>query len=215
MHGSKLCLGLVCLFAVLLTGCYESSSDLIEERAVEIKRFDSVLVINRNVYYLIPQGKHAVACLLQTKQDVQKPCKGGRQVKFERTFFGNYIVQYSEGREFKYGLWLRSEKDSIGKTLACVYWLGDGIVNVGDISPSALKATYGDTPLFRRLTQDVKGVSTERLIDRKQLLEIVSIYERTLLTPSGQDSFCLERRVPYWNEHVVLDKDNRHIPDLE
>lgn len=199
---------------VLLPGCYESSSDLIGSHGTRVKRFDSLVVSDGLIYYLVTNGNATTACPVATKQDFQKPCKGGMDVKFERTAFGNYIVQIKDTKRYRFGLWMRSEKTPSSRTNACMYWLGDGAVGITDNDLGVMKIKYGADPGFQKLVHELRDVSTEALIDREQLLDIVSVYERTFYFP-GKEIICINERIHISGTNIELDGDNRHLKDYD
>lgn len=203
------------LLSLLLSGCYESSSDLIGDNAVTIDKFDSLIVQNNRAFAVLPKGKQAVLCELKNKGDLKKPCTDGDSIKLERTASGNYIIQLREklfnGRH-KYALWMRSEP--FGSHFACVMWLGEDIVtdrlgNVIGQSDSDQAGPYAD---FKKA---LRNVAVEPLITRDQLKRIVSIYEQALTNPQEKQWGCLSSRTSIDNSLIALEGDNRHLKPFE
>lgn len=208
----------VMLLSFALAGCYESSSDLIGSKSVRVEKFDSLVVDGRQVYVVEVRDGGAFACAIRTKQDARKPCRQGQELKFERTMSGNYIVQMkSAERRYSYGLWMRSELEKSSKDYACLLKLGDGVVGAAkDAGLSSVSLQWGDTEVFQNLTRDLRRVATDTFIDRQQLLDIVSIYERFAenMTKDAR-ILCLNGRIAVTGQHIVLDRDNRHLREIE
>jgi hypothetical protein len=215
---------IVSVVFLLVASCYDSEEDLIGDKAVSITNIDSLLVKGGSVYYWFrDKDNKDYLCAVQLASELRVPCKKGDKhpIKFERTTYGNYIVQIgqpwnSKGYKYRYALWLRSEEGESAKRYSCVMWLGDGIVDVGPVS--AVRFTWSSDPVFQTLNRELSAIAESSEITRIQLLKIVSTYERLLFSPFGRDNQgvqCLNDRMFIENEAIVLEKDNRHLKDYE
>lgn len=202
------------LASLLLSGCYESPSDLIGDHASYVQFFDSLIVNKNRAYTVTPQGNQSVLCELKERLDLKKPCTDGINMKLERTVHGNYIVQIREYKtaNFKYALWLRSEPSIISATNVCVLWIGDGVVQ-SELSATGLK--YENSKAFQALSKSLRNVATDPIINREQLLKIVNIYEQAIIDYSKQDWGCISDRTNIVGNLIAIDGDNRHIQPFE
>lgn len=202
------------LLSLFLSACFESPSDLIGTNANTIVRIDSILSLNNQIYYTQGSGKKIQLCQLSVRADLKLPCKSAGMFSAERTSRGNYIVQFLSSGDHKYGIWFRSDEGSPGKAgLQCFLWLGDGIV--GNTTMSGVAVNYGGTELFEKLSSAVRRVGTERPINRKQLLRIVSVYEDTLSPLVSGEVRCLGNRIWIDPKNVEIVGDIRHLQQFE
>ena len=212
---SRFALLILISLALLLSSCYQSPSDLIGDHANVIQSFDSLIIHEGRVFTVTPQGKQAVLCELTKKSDLKKDCSDGMTMKMERMTSGNYIIQIQEFKsdKFKYALWLRSEPNPVAADIACVVWLGDGVVGNTDISPMSYK--YANSKAFQDFSNSLRNISTEPLINREQLLKIASQYEMQAMFSSGNGWNCQSDRTRIVGHLIAIEGDNRHIQAFE
>ena len=193
-----------------LSACFESPSDLLGEHANVIVRMEPIFSLSNQIYYMQERGKTVDVCGLSVRSDLKSPCKSLGNVSIERTSRGNYIVQLKSTKDYKYGIWFRTDESLRGQ---CFLWLGDGIV--GNPAMSSVALRYGNTELFTELSSAVRRIATERPISRQQLLQIASAYESTLSPLTGEPVKCLGERTWIEPKSVEVIGDNRHLQQFE
>lgn len=212
---ARLCL--VVLSIAFLSGCYESSSDLIGENANEIQKFDSVIVHDTQAYVVAPNGTEATLCSLNSRDDLRKACNKGETMKLERTALGNYIVQVKgfSGDRYNFALWFRTDQVRESTTRACVVWLGGGVVRNTSLISGKNDNKFDNAPAFKEFLVSLRGVATEPMIDRQQLLRIVKIYEEYFSFYPATRSVCVDDRTGVDGSRIAIEGDNRHIPPFK
>ena len=210
----------------MLAGCYDSTEDLIGDKGTRVIRFDSLITKDSSVFYWFRDKDDLdYLCRVRLASELRAPCKRENRlpVKFERTSFGNYIVQVGQlqqDKSYKYhfALWLRSEPGNTSSIHTCVMWLGDGLTKSNPFS--VVRLTWDSDPTFRNLKRELNAIVDDDnpSITRIQLLKVVELYERLLFSPFGRDKEavqCLNDRLFISGESIVLERDNRHLRDYE
>ncbi len=205
---------IVGLFAAifLVSGCYESELDLIENHAKLVERMDGVLVFANQAYYADKVGKTTRLCGLENKSDLNGPCKNPSELKLERTDFGNYIVQVKTPKTYYFALWARSNPDPYSKMgKSCVVWLGDGFTKM---LGSSIRMIWQKTKIYHDLAKQLPMLTENKIQNRAQLISIVKIYENKIANPITNDWHCLGKASHLEIKDVEIDGDNRHLPDF-
>ena len=204
----------VVAFLILLSGCYESSSDLIGGNANNVQVFDSLIVKGGEAYVATPRGTSTTLCKLSLRADLTKPCTEGTELKLERTQLGNYIVQAKNVlSSYNYGIWFRSERTPFSRDAACFLWIGDGVVG-GGAFPRAVEVAYGQTPAFQAFAKELRDIAATPQIDRAKLLKIVAAYEfKFQVLPENWP--CIDERPRIDGSHVAIEGDIRHLKPFE
>jgi hypothetical protein len=201
---------LVWLFT--LASCYDSPSDLVGEHANNIQKFDTLVVFDDAAYQVVPHGKSATICSLNTRADLAQPCAVGHEMKLERTSWGNYIVQIKDknSSRYSYALWTRSDPNKLSADRPCFLWLGEGAVG-NSASMSRMTIRHAGSADWDRFITRLKNVASEPPINRQQLLSIVKIYEDSIIDISADKWQCIGGRAALNNNLIAIEGDNRHL----
>jgi len=208
---------LMLLFLIFLSGCYESETDLIGGNAEFIEKLDTILIFNNKAYYSRGSGQTVTLCELATKQDFDTKCKFPKEMKIERTTFGNYVVQIKSSQKYNYLLFTRSDPANLAKSGAvCAMWLGDRIVGddlMAIVSKGRIESVFGD-PAFNQIRKDLALYPQRQIESRDQLQNIVRIYETRTANVTIDKWPCLGSVVHFTPKNLVVRGDNRHLPDF-
>lgn len=188
----------------LLSGCYESSTDLLGDQKETITLAEPVFAYNDTVVHFEGTGQTVKLCSPQSKAEFAAGCATMGDISLKRTLSGNYIIQKSKPGKggYHYGIWHRSYTgDQGGAGRQCIEWFGQGITGESLEYGRRLPSIYAD------FVQRVLRIAPSKDLTKDQLMPLAYEYESRF---KAQET-CLGSWVLIMPQTVVIEGDRRHL----